>query len=654
MKAHSQKGQALALIAMSLVVLIGFVGLTVDGGRAYWERRIIQNGVDAAALAASDNYQTTSTTSTSMQAAAAEYAANLQIGTAAVPTPAWTALTVDVTWPGAPDKIRIVANVTGTIATFDVSSTHTLGLAFMSVLGTGPTINVTASAQGRAKTGGTSGAGIVTLNTGTCVGALPSLQISSGGILKVLNGNVLVNGSASTGVGTIAVSNGSFSSNCTPAPPGVTASKGVFSGIAPVSDPGFSPPSLTAYPTPQTLGTEVTLKPGIYAANIGAVAATDCYFLSAGIYQMNAGFTATGGTWSNQLRPPDEADWKTGATDYRTLAPSQWWRTCAGSFSVAATPDPLALTPGNWGVIVTSTRTDYYPDLAASGTAYARESAPSMCHSVKTAIGEAVKVTVNNIPGATGYNVFMAYQANGLDACDGPWGYAGSIPNPIAETQASRGIVTGTFNASLIPTLPTAANISASCASAALVRNCAASTGQFGSPNPPGDGAQTAPLVLTSPNYPPQPPARDVPSAGGGDRANDHQCVPAGTSSAAPCVNANVTPGAVVLYFPVGACFSWRTTSEMRIFSGYQYNWMAIFAPPANTCTVAIADQATVVVMGTFYWPAGVLSLNGNVGYDIYFSQIIVDRYLTTGNETLIVGYDATSVAPQGFSQISR
>ena len=39
-----------------IVVLFGFVGLAIDGGRLYWERRILQNSVDAAALAASDNY----------------------------------------------------------------------------------------------------------------------------------------------------------------------------------------------------------------------------------------------------------------------------------------------------------------------------------------------------------------------------------------------------------------------------------------------------------------------------------------------------------------------------------------------------------------------------------------------------------------------
>jgi Flp pilus assembly protein TadG len=650
---RSERGQALALIAMSLVVLIGFVGLTIDGGRGYWERRILQNAVDAAALAASDNYQDTASTSSSMQAAASEYAANERISGAATASPAWTAATVDVTWAGSPDKLHIVAAVTGTIATFDVSSTHQLGLAFMSVLGTGPTINISGSAQGRAKTGGTSGAGLVTLNTGNCSGGLTSFSVGQATV-NVLNGNVQINGSASTGTGTVKVPNGSFSTNCTASPPGVTASAGVKSGVAPVADPGFPAPSLTAYPTNQSVGTNVTLNPGIYAADIGG-SANSCFFLAAGIYQLKGGFNATAGVWSNQLRAPDEPAWGAGTTNYLAAASPQWWgSSCAGSFSVSAVADALSLAAGNWGVMLTSTRKDYYPDQTAGGTAYARESAPSMCRSISVGVGQAVKVSVNNVPGATGYNVYMSYLATGTSACTGPWGYVGSIDNTVTETQTSRGTVSKTFNTSAITSLPLAANITKSCASGALVLNCAASTGQFGSANPPGDGAETAPRVISSGSYPPQPPDRDVPSAGGGDRGNEHNCVPAGTSSAAPCVNATVTPGAVVLYFPAGMCFSWTANATMRVFSGYQYNWMAIYAPLANTCTVHISDAASVIVNGTYYWPGGLLSLNGNAGYDIYFSQIITDRYETTGNETLFIGYDATSVAPQGFSQISR
>jgi len=48
----SERGQALALIALSVVVLLGFSALAIDGGMLYSDRRHAQNAADASALAA--------------------------------------------------------------------------------------------------------------------------------------------------------------------------------------------------------------------------------------------------------------------------------------------------------------------------------------------------------------------------------------------------------------------------------------------------------------------------------------------------------------------------------------------------------------------------------------------------------------------------
>jgi hypothetical protein len=50
-----EDGQALILTAFALVVLIGFAGLLIDGGRLYIAQRKLQQAVDAAALAAGQN-----------------------------------------------------------------------------------------------------------------------------------------------------------------------------------------------------------------------------------------------------------------------------------------------------------------------------------------------------------------------------------------------------------------------------------------------------------------------------------------------------------------------------------------------------------------------------------------------------------------------
>lgn len=49
--ARSESGQALVLLAISIVVLLAFAGLAIDGGILYTERRRAQNAADAAAMA---------------------------------------------------------------------------------------------------------------------------------------------------------------------------------------------------------------------------------------------------------------------------------------------------------------------------------------------------------------------------------------------------------------------------------------------------------------------------------------------------------------------------------------------------------------------------------------------------------------------------
>lgn len=50
-KHESEKGQAIVFLVLGLVVFMGFVALTIDGGMAFADRRHSQNGSDAASLA---------------------------------------------------------------------------------------------------------------------------------------------------------------------------------------------------------------------------------------------------------------------------------------------------------------------------------------------------------------------------------------------------------------------------------------------------------------------------------------------------------------------------------------------------------------------------------------------------------------------------
>ena len=53
---RGQNGQALVVVALLIVAMVGMVGLAIDGGRIYIERRVQQTGTDAAVLAAADKF----------------------------------------------------------------------------------------------------------------------------------------------------------------------------------------------------------------------------------------------------------------------------------------------------------------------------------------------------------------------------------------------------------------------------------------------------------------------------------------------------------------------------------------------------------------------------------------------------------------------
>src|SRR2546426_9822449 len=76
MRRGAQRGQAIVLVALILTVLFGFVGLAMDGGRGYLDRRHLQAAVDAAALAAAYNYMNTTDYAQAEQTAVDTYSAD--------------------------------------------------------------------------------------------------------------------------------------------------------------------------------------------------------------------------------------------------------------------------------------------------------------------------------------------------------------------------------------------------------------------------------------------------------------------------------------------------------------------------------------------------------------------------------------------------
>ncbi len=327
-----------------------------------------------------------------------------------------------------------------------------------------------------------------------------------------------------------------------------------------------------------------------------AFSTSRCYFLSAGVYDWQGGYTNAGGFVSNELKPPDEP-----VSGNNTSLGHQMWNTggvnCAGSFQLSPQSGTGISRQGSWAVELTATRTETY-----AGINYNRESAPSMCRTVNVGHSEVINVQVSNVPGATAYNVYAAPPNNG---CNGLFGFAGTIlvppsaqyndnttncPSPTGTPTCSLGYESAIFDGTVLNGLaPTAFVV------------------------PPVLGAyppssETPPLRVNLPN---QNPDRATPPAG--DRANENQCsTVVGAASTCP---GQITPGAVEFYVPSTGCLNATTSGDNFVFSGYQYNWVLVYEPgaanqPANTCANTLGAAADSAWVGLIYTPLASLQIS--------------------------------------------
>jgi len=310
---NGQRGQAIVLVGLMLVVLFGFLGLALDSGRAYLDRRELQASVDAAALAAAYKYMNTTDYTQAEQAATADYASNERVYS----TPScsgYGTLSASCSF-GDPSGHTLTINVVNhSIAgvSFTATGSHRIVVAIMQVLGSGPTIPVSATATAVARRAGTSPAGIQTLSPNGCGGSGSySLRITGTENTTIVgdvwsNGNINQNGSATATV------TGNVVDICPVIPPSIngitlTPGSGVETNGWAMPDPGFSAPPID--PSAQSWNSSdynVVRSAGTYGDDPHLVGGSGCYFLAGGVYAMQSGFTINGGLTSNELRPPDE------------------------------------------------------------------------------------------------------------------------------------------------------------------------------------------------------------------------------------------------------------------------------------------------------------------------------------------------------------
>jgi len=607
-----ERGQAIVLIAIMLAVLVGMAALAIDGSRAYSVRRDLQAAVDAAGLAAADNLQQTGNYTTAEQAATNIFGANLRLyaapACAGYGTPGAGTLTVTCTFSDGTTLTQMVSKLGPRGSRFNMVGNRSLQLEFARVLTNGgnPTIAATA-------TGGVNNLlftpAVAALTQAGCGGAGgTAISVNGSGTLDI-GGDVVANGSITVASSNLQVA-GDIYARCQGSVAGATNACYPSGGATPCSYPDVAGATRSgfhltdpAYPGPSSFGgsqgapgNNVVLQPGTYAGNPNFNSG-DCWFLSGGVYDWQAGYTNNQDLVSNELKPPDEP--VVGSTT--SVSTQQFWNTdgvnCAGSFQVNNIGGPNALDAGNWGVVLTSVRTDTY-----GGMSYPRESAPSACRSVHVHNGEVLQIQVSNVPGATSYNVYLSNLNNG---CNGPWGLASNIPvagtvsnsntNPCPAFNGNGctlGHETIVLDSTLVPDT--------------FVPVSGAAAGTYESYVPT---AETAPLGANLPNSNP-------PQAGGsaGDRANENNCESvAGSYGSCP---GPITPGAVELYVPSGCL---RTTSgDTFVFSGFQYDWLSVYEPPANSClTNTLGGAANSAYVGLVYAPSATVSVTSAYSFEV-------------------------------------
>jgi Flp pilus assembly protein TadG len=309
----AQRGQAIVIVGLMLVVLFGFLGLALDSGRAYLDRRELQASVDAAALSAAYKYMNTPDYTQAQQAATADYANNERLYMSPSCT-GYGSLSATCTFGDPSSHVLTINVVNHSIAgvSFTATGSHRIPVAIMQVLGAGPNIPVFATATAVARQAGTSPAGIQTLSPNGCGGGGSySLRVTGTENTSIVgdvwsNGNINQNGGA-----TVAVT-GNVVDICPPIPPPVsgitiTPGSGVETNGWAMPDPGFTAPPIN--PASQSWSSsdyEVVRDPGTYSGDPHLAGGAGCYFLDGGVYNLQSGFTINGGFTSNELRPPDE------------------------------------------------------------------------------------------------------------------------------------------------------------------------------------------------------------------------------------------------------------------------------------------------------------------------------------------------------------
>src|SRR5438477_3292995 len=367
-KRNLQAGQAIVLIALLILVLFGMLGLAIDSGRGYVDRRDLQTAVDAAALAAGDWYENfQDLNGLVVPKSVALYQTDLRIYTGYQTASHTSTLvgtnanlpqdTYTYTFAGAYTLTIVATDTQFNGYEFEYTSSHNLALAFIQIFGGSTTVPISATATAIVGNQRQTPA-LLTLSNGSC-----ATNLTGAAQLTVL-GDVYTNGTACIDNNLHEAGNcyGAAGSNCgvaqyycynstpgfIPYPP--PCQPGDITGTAVVPaptlpDPGYLAPSIGYYGSGQAYsrdnrGTWTEMYPGSYGSFHLTGGSASCAFLNADVYQWSSVYQsdASGSLLSNELKAPDEELSSAGSPGTTAVADPQFWDQngvgCAGHFNV--------------------------------------------------------------------------------------------------------------------------------------------------------------------------------------------------------------------------------------------------------------------------------------------------------------------------------
>ncbi len=648
---QTQRGQAIVLVALMILVLFGFVGLAIDSGRAYLDRRHLQAAADAAALAAAYTYMNTNDYAQSEQMAAQTYASNEALyGSISCSGLGTVAASCSFSDPWGQLLNITVTNKAIAGISFAVTVTHSMPVAIMQVLGSDQTINVSATATAVARRAGTNGAAIQTLSPSGCGGNGGQSLTFQGTSQTFVTGDIWSNGSVfdnSAGAGGAVDGNvidicGTPPALNTPNPWTVT---GTQANGWTMADPGYPLPTLN--PTSRTWNSTngSVEEPGSYAADPRP---NGCYFLAGGVYDFQAGITENGGFLSNELRPPDEPNM--AAANQPNVTTLNGDLTGTNQVQISVSPLPGAVAQNSQVAVEGQTFT--VSQNAAAGATLIQISRQSVVGTISDGSLLSVRAlpqfwdlngscsgTFSAIPNGSGnltgiWSVEVTavrWEPNGVPSCSGPMTptcyLRESAPSMCKTVTVGNGVIKVS-----VTTDPGAQyyNVyiaqNGSCSGLAYLTNFAAAgfaninSSTFPAGWPTGQPAPPDPEGLPlAPGLPNANPTAGMPPRG--DLANEGHCADTSSGNGVACPGAS-TPGAVVIFIPRGGCLDQHGTGDIYLYSGYQYQRVVLYEPgpeqssQPNACSGNKVNGAGFTsLIGVFYIPAASVTINGNSAY---------------------------------------